>query len=117
MVYELEFLKALIYTVTIEVSVFYLLLRLKWFKELTNNGIGKILIGAALASALTLPYLWFIIPYFIQNKFFFHIIGESSVVLMEALLLYLIIGKRYLKILLITILFNGFSYVLGLLLF
>lgn len=117
MVYETEFLKALILTLAIEVSLFYLLLKLKWFEELTNNGIGKILIGAAFASLLTLPYLWFIFPYFIQNKFLFHSLGESSVVLMESLLLYLIIGKKYLKILLITVLFNGFSYLLGLLFF
>lgn len=43
-----------------------------------------------LPSTLTLPYLWFVVPFFITDKTLMIIIGETMVVIVEAVLLRLL---------------------------
>ena len=112
--YEKDFISALLITILAEVVCFFVVIRSPYFKEIRKNDWVKILAVVALATITTLPYLWFILPVFIPNKLWFHIIGEIGVVFIESLIFFLFFKIDYRKMLLLSFLCNLFSYLLGL---
>jgi hypothetical protein len=113
--YELQFLTSLLLTVVAESIALLLLIRLNCFQALKKQHLSKVLLVVALASFATLPYLWFVLPAFLQNKILFHLIGELSVVLLEALIYLAYFKLDFKKMLLLSVLCNLFSYLVGLL--
>jgi hypothetical protein len=83
MLYETRFLLALITTWAIEIPVLIALIRFV-FRDKAIPIIKIIGIGA-LCTALTLPYLWFILPPYVDAAYYV-MIGETLVFLVEALL-------------------------------
>ncbi len=86
MSYELAFLQALSLTVILEIIA---AAALKHFAgrrlALSGTGYARLLIMVALASALTLPYAWFILPAFVSKGLPYIITAEVSVTVIEAL--------------------------------
>nr|WP_321355497.1 hypothetical protein [uncultured Draconibacterium sp.] len=113
--YEKDFISALLITILAEVICFFILIRSPYFKEIRKNGWPKMLAVVALATITTLPYLWFILPAFVSDKLWYHIIGEIGVVVIESLIFFLFFKIHYRKMLLLAFLCNLFSYLLGLL--
>jgi hypothetical protein len=112
--YELKFLFSLFLTIVSECTLLIVLIRFRFFKELKKHSLGSILLIFGLASAATLPYLWFVLPAFLHNKVMFHIIGELSVVLAESLIYFVVFKIDYKRMLLLSFLCNLFSYLIGL---
>jgi hypothetical protein len=110
MLYETSFLLALIITWAIECPVLLALLRLV-FRE-REIPPGAILFAGALCTALTLPYLWFVLPPFVDPAYY-PLIGEALVVLVEAALLNRLLGLDAGRSLACSIAMNAASYVLG----
>lgn len=110
--FEILFLKALFYTISIEIVVLFLILKTIFKKANLTNAV--ILFAGILASFTTLPYLWFVLPRLISNKFAYIAIGELSVVLIESLVYYFIFRIKYSYTLLISVICNLCSFLAGL---
>jgi hypothetical protein len=113
MLYETEFLKALVQTILIETVVLFLLVKLV-YKSLKIKNRLLVLTGIV-ASFSTLPYVWFILPLFIQTRVYYILISEISVVLIEWLIIQGFLKISYKKALFISFICNMASFLIGLL--
>lgn len=111
MLYETRFLLALVTTWAIEIPVLIALIRFV-FRDKTLPIIKIISIGA-LCTALTLPYLWFILPPYVDAAYYI-LIGETLVFLVEALILNRLLGVSGKVAIVCSFLMNAISFVLGL---
>ncbi len=92
MQFEQRFLISLFFTLVIELPIVFVLIR--YFFKYKSLTISKILFTSLIATALTLPYLWFVLPIFMgNNRVLYIIIGEALVILIEA-----IIYNQYLRL-------------------
>ncbi len=110
--YENQFLSALASTLAIEVPVVLVVAHL-----FPLNGIRprKFLLPAILASTLTLPYLWFVLPAYIHDGGIYIVVGELLVTLIEALLYKNLLGLSYRQSLLLSFIANLASFSFGVL--
>lgn len=109
MIYESQFLLALLVTVLIELPV--LLMFLPLFDDKRFN-LWPVLFTGMMASALTLPYLWFILPnYLPANDYIFW--GEFIVVVAEALVFIILLRVGVIRSLVASLAANAASYFLG----
>lgn len=114
MIYELLFLKALLLTLVIEIAVAIFWLKVIFSHQ--NISLVKIISTGILASALTLPYFWFILPAFITNRVFYIISGELLIIIIEALLYRQLLQLKNTQALIVSLLANLASIFLGLIL-
>ena len=112
--YEVFFLKSLVLTVIIELFVLFLLIKIFYKKYGIANNV--ILFAGILASVATLPYLWFILPYFIINRLLYILISEIFAVLAESLIYYYIFRFKYSVSLFLSFACNMVSFLTGLIL-
>lgn len=110
--YEQQFLFALLMTLIIEIPVTIVLIRALYKRR--EPGISKIILIGFLASALTLPYLWFILPAYISNRGLYIWLGEASVILVEAVIYYRFLKLRLLDAGVVSLVANVVSVVVGL---
>ena len=113
MLYETYFLLALITTWAIEIPILIVLIRFA-FRDKTLP-IPKIIGIGALCTALTLPYLWFVLPPFVDAAYYVQI-GEALVFLVEAVILNRLLGLEPKRALICSFLMNAASFLLGLVL-
>ena len=111
MLFETKFLISLLLTLIIEIPV--LLISLKYFFKDKKNSIAYIILVGFIASALTLPYLWFVFPPFIKLNYYIYI-GEILVFLIESLIYYKLLGIKISRALIISFAANLVSFILGL---
>ena len=108
---ETRFLHSLGTTLVIEVPLVVIMVR--WiFKMKKFDGI-KVVFVAVIASVLTLPYLWFILPPYFDMRYYRYV-GEGLVVFVEALIYWRLLGVKLNKALLLAFVVNFVSYVCGL---
>lgn len=115
MPYEIYFVKALGITITAEILAGLLLIKFlpKYFNLNLKDWKTYLLIGTA--SFMTLPYVWFIWPFFIQNRLVYSFISEVWVWLTESVFYIFAFRLNYKKALLFSFALNLFSVVVGLL--
>lgn len=111
MAYEQMFLNALFLTLITEVPVVFIAVR--YLYKIKDN--FNIIFAGIISSILTLPYFWFILPYFISNRMLYIILGESSIVLIEAFIYYKILKLKFSQALIISFIANLASVLIGLL--
>jgi len=111
MLYETRFLLALVTTWAIEIPVLVVLIRFV-FRD-TTLPLGRITGIGALCTALTLPYLWFILPPYVDAAYY-PLMGETLVFLVEAFILYRLLGVSRNVALVCSFLMNAASFILGL---
>lgn len=109
--FERRFLIALLLTWLIEIPILFLLARLVFKLPQVSN--WRILLAGLLVSALTLPYLWFLLPSILATASGIYL-GEVLVFLVEALLYRWLLGLSYPKALLLSFTANAISFLLGL---
>lgn len=108
-VYETRFLISLLYTIFIEVIILFLFI---WFVyRMRNIKKTRIIFIGALASIITLPYLWFVLPVYIKE---YLLPGELVIVVIEAALYTLLLDIKPLKAFIVSTVANLFSFVYGL---
>lgn len=113
MLYETYFLLALLTTWVIEIPVLAALIRFA-FRD-TTLPLRKIIGIGALCTALTLPYLWFVLPPFVDAAYYVQI-GEALVFLVEAVILNRLLGLELKRALICSFVMNAASFLLGLVL-
>jgi hypothetical protein len=111
MLYETRFLLALVTTWCIEIPVLVVILR-RIFR-VDDLPIVKIIGTGALCTALTLPYLWFVLPPFFDAVYFM-LVGETMVTAVETILLNRVLGLDLKKALVCSCAMNAASFILGL---
>ena len=109
--YEQRFLIALLLTWLIEIPVLFILARFVF--KVRQVSVWRILGSGLLASALTLPYLWFLLPSILTTASGIYL-GEVLVFLVEALLYHRLLSLSYPKALLLSFAVNTLSFLLGL---
>lgn len=113
MLYETRFLLALITTWCIEIPMLFVLIRYV-FRDKTLIAIRIIGVGT-LCTAVTLPYLWFILPPYVDASNYI-VIGETLVFLVEAFILNRLLGLKPMVALFCSFIMNMASFLLGLVL-
>jgi hypothetical protein len=111
MLYETKFLLALVTTWCIEIPVLFGLLRFLFRDKSTKP--GRIIFVGLLCTALTLPYLWFVLPPYVDAAYY-PLIGETLVVIVEAVILNRVLGLDVKKSALCSLAMNAASFFLGL---
>ena len=113
MLYETKFILSLFLTLFIEIPILFLFIR--YIYRLKINGFKIIFIGF-IASFTTLPYLWFILPSYINVSCYVYI-GEFLVFLFEAFIYNRLLNLNYKKAVLISFVANLMSFIIGFLIF
>lgn len=113
MFYEQEFLFSLLLTLTVEIPVTVLLIN--FFYKQKKIRLFKIVFAGFMASTLTLPYFWFVLPFYIYNQSIYIFLGESIVVLTEAYIYSQLLQLKFSRSFVISLISNISSIVLGLL--
>lgn len=113
MIYEQQFLISLLLTLIIEIPVALLLI--KYLYKKTEIKISKIIFAGVVANMLTLPYFWFIAPAFISDRNTYIIIGELSVIIAEAIIYNQLLKLKLSESLVVSLIANISSMLLGLL--
>ena len=114
MLYETRFLISLLLTLIIEIPIVFILVRHVF--KLKKIKLSKILIIAALASVLTIPYLWFVLPpYILANNYV--LVGEAIVILAESLIYKYFLELDWGRAFLTSFVANLVSTLFGLLLY
>lgn len=111
MIYQTLFFLALVTAWIIEIAVLIALIRLV-FRD-RDLPVGKIVFTGALCTALTLPYLWFIMPPYFDAGYY-PLIGEILVVTVEAVILNRVLGLDPKKAVISSLAMNAASFVAGL---
>ena len=111
MLYETKFLLALVTTWVIEIPLLIILVRIVYHKS--EMPVNKIFFTGLLCTALTLPYLWFVLPPFVDAAYY-PMIGEALVVNVEAGILNRVLGLDLKRSVLCSVAMNVLSYMLGL---
>jgi hypothetical protein len=111
MLFQTQFLLALVTTWIIEIPVLFGLLRIV-FRDRTISRM-RIIFAGILCTALTLPYLWFIIPPYV-NLAYYTVIGETLVIIIEAIILNRVLGLQPKAAVTCSAGMNIASYVFGL---
>jgi hypothetical protein len=112
MQYEQLFLISLLLTVLIEGIVVVVLAR--YFYGMRNY--FGLIATSFLASALTLPYFWFVLPIYIHQRLLYIVVGESIIVLVEAFIYWRSLKIKPQHALTISLVANIVSIAAGLLL-
>lgn len=111
MLYETYFLLALVMTWVIEISVLIVLVRFAFRNK--SLPLVRIIFTGALCTALTLPYLWFVLPRFVDAAYY-PVTGEILVVIIETVILQTVPGLDWKRAGISSLLMNAASFVLGL---
>ena len=114
MLYEIKFLYSLFVTLFIEIPI--VIVFIKRIYKYSEIDISKIIFVGFIASVLTLPYLWFIFPLYISNGNLFIVIGELLVIVAESLIYNQLLGIKFSKSFLISLIANVASALIGVLL-
>ncbi len=108
---ETMFLISLLLTLSIEVPILFIFIRYIFKKN--KIPIKKVIISGFIASALTLPYLWFILPPFIKSTYYL-LIGESLVIAAETLIYFYLLDLDLKRSFVISLVANIVSFLIGL---
>jgi hypothetical protein len=112
MLYEQKFLFSLLLTIISETLVVSLLL--KHLYKHREIKISKSIIVSVIASALTMPYLWFVLPAYISDRSTYVFFGETLVVFIEAIVYYQFLKLKFSEAFIMSIIANMSSVFLGL---
>jgi len=114
MSYQTNFLIALLGTEMVEIPMVIILIR--YIFRIKRLRVLDILEASFLASFVTLPYLWFVLPEYLDPEYGIYI-GEIIVFIFEALLYYYILRPKLFTAFTISFVANVASYLAGIYLF
>ncbi len=116
MIYSLKFLQALIFTEIVEISALFILVR--WALQIKPKKLSnfKIIFVGFLASLATIPYLWYVLPWFLNLRHYI-LLAELGIVVVEAVIYYQLLNIKFKNSLWISLVCNSLSYFLGKLIF
>jgi hypothetical protein len=110
MLYETHFLLSLCVTWVIEIPLLFLLVR--YIVKANDLSAAWIAGTGLLASALTLPYLWFVLPPYIDAAYY-PLIGELLVIAGEAAVFFLLLRVKPVSAVFLSLVVNVSSFGIG----
>ena len=110
--YELQFLFSLFFTVAIETTVLWLLLRRVLKKSSKSIPFSLVLFAGFVASFSTLPYLWFVFPAFFAQTTYIAL-AEGFAVAVEAVEYFFILKTPAKQSFVISLACNAASFCIG----
>ena len=111
--YETDFLRALSVTIVTETVLLFALIRVVYRIETAQLRGALILFGGVLASAATLPYIWFVFPAFITHHGMYVFAAESFAVCTEAVILWFLFSLSCTRSFSLSLACNLCSWMLG----
>ena len=108
---------ALLVTLVLEITCLLFVVNALWGGKYRRMNQGRVIFAGAICSALTLPYVWFIIPYLVPGYWDYMITAESSAVVVEAFVYVRILSWCYRRAFVVSLICNAVSFCVGLLLF
>ncbi|MCD6329106.1 MAG: hypothetical protein J7M10_01945 [Candidatus Cloacimonetes bacterium] len=111
--YEIKFLFALLDTVIIEIIVLIFFVKKIYRKDMEHITWDRLIFTGVFCSFATIPYLWFIAPYFLQSKALLYSVGEIAIFLMEAVIILFVLRIKFSKAIIISLSCNLASFLLG----
>jgi hypothetical protein len=114
-IYEYQFLIALLITIVVETACLFLIIRVVYKKNSYEISNSLLFFLGIFCNTTTLPYLWFILPIFIKTRAIYVVVGESAVVIAEAIVYYFVLRMGIRKSLIISFFCNAASFLIGLL--
>lgn len=111
MISESRFLLSLLATLSVEIPVLVLLQ--KYIFRLKNIITIKMIIAGLIASVLTLPYLWFVLPPYIDARYYLYV-GELAVIAVEGGILKVLLGIKLRTAISMSAIANICSFGMGL---
>ncbi|ADN35637.1 conserved hypothetical protein [Methanolacinia petrolearia DSM 11571] len=112
MLYETLFLQSLIFTLIVEVPLLFVAVR---YVLKSEKSVWDILATGLLMTALTLPYLWFVMPPYLDMSWY-PLNAEIIVILVESAVIWYLLRIKPLYSVIISAFANAASYLLGVLL-
>jgi len=112
MLYEQKFLFSLFLTLIVEIPISVLFVKSLYKHQ--EIKISKIVLVGFIASALTLPYFWFILPEYISSRSLYILFGEFSIILIEAIIYNQFLRLKFPEAFIISLSANIASVFLGL---
>lgn len=113
MVYTLAFLKALSLTIIIECITAAALGKFLGRRLSLEENYFHLILIVAFASALTLPYAWFILPEFIKSRTVYMIVSEITVTIIEAIFYTFALRVNFKNALILSVACNFASFFIG----
>jgi hypothetical protein len=112
MLYEQKFLFSLLLTLIVEIPIAVFLV--KYLYKLEEIKISKIVFAGFIASALTLPYFWFVLPVYISSRSLYIFIGEVLIIFVETVIYNQFLKLKLSKSFIVSLVANITSIFLGL---
>jgi hypothetical protein len=112
MLYEQKFLFSLLLTLIVEILIAIFLV--KYLYKLEEIKISKIVLVGLVASGLTLPYFWFVLPIYISSRSLYIFIGELLIFFIEAIIYNQFLKLKLSKAFVVSLVANIASIFLGL---
>jgi len=112
--YELNFLRALIFTIIVETSVLFVYFKYSsmWNRNMPATA-PRIVMTGFICSAFTLPYIWFIIAAVVRERFLFEMSAEIFALIAETVLIVVLLSVDLRRAFLISFACNISSFGLG----
>ncbi len=112
MSYEHHFLFSLLLTIIIEIpiAIFFI----KYLYQQREIKISKIILISFLASALTLPYFWFVLPAYIFERRIYIFSGEILIIFIETIIYKQLLKLKFSEAFTVSLITNIGSIFLGL---
>lgn len=114
MLYETQFLISLCLSWLIEIPVLLIVVMAFW--RTGRPSWGKIIGAGVIATALTLPYLWFVFPPYLDMRYYL-LSGELIVIATEAVVYWVVLGMQPRLAIAVSVIANAASFAVGLLLY
>ncbi|WP_048063133.1 hypothetical protein [Methanococcoides burtonii] len=114
MIYEYNFLLALLVTLIVETTILFATVRYCFKTDRSSIPDYLLIFAGTFSSFSTLPYLWFVLPMFIRSYSHLIAIGEVSVVLVEAVIYCFVLKVSMNKALFLSFICNLVSFLIGL---
>ena len=112
MLYETLFLQSLIFTWIIEIPLLFVAVR---YILKSEKSVWDIFVTGILMTALTLPYLWFVMPPYLDMSWY-PLNGEIIVILVESAVIWHLLRIKPQYSVILSAFVNASSYLLGVLL-
>ena len=112
MLYEQKFLFSLFLTLIVEIPIALFLV--KYLYKHKEIKISKIVFVGIIASALTLPYFWFILPVYVSSRSLYIFIGEILIIFIETIIYNQFLELKLPKAFVVSLVANIASILLGL---
>ncbi len=113
--YQSSFFSSLFLTVAVETAVLLILVRRLFRNKKGRPTTPLIIASGILASSLTLPYVWFVLPQLVHNYQLYALASESFAAIAEAPALALVMRIRIKDAFFLSLVCNLASFLVGML--